>query len=284
MKKGIILIIITIAYYSLYSCASTGSGTDGLSLMDAIEQSAECIADELPAGSRVAIVAFESESDNLSNFIMEELTGALFDRKIEVADRQNLEYVYRELNFQMSGDVSDESAQSIGKFLGAQLVITGQLRNLGSTYRFMVNAIYVEKATPASIPRFTIRNDKDMQSMIIALNNQSTTAISSRQSVTEPQTAGAFFDRGLMYGNLCDYNKALEDFTTAIRLNPNFVEAYYRRAIIYQKTGNTSQAITELETAMRINPSSEIKDMLEGIKAADEMLKDYYQNILEDMF
>jgi hypothetical protein len=45
---------------------------------------------------------------------------------MEVADRQTLGYVYKELNFQMSGDVSDKSARSIGKFLGADLVIRSE--------------------------------------------------------------------------------------------------------------------------------------------------------------
>ena len=88
----------------------------------------------------MAIVAFESENDNLSDFIMEEITGALVDRRIEVADRQNLAYVYKEPGFQMSGDVSDETALSIGKFLGAQLVITGQLQSTGGSYRYRASA------------------------------------------------------------------------------------------------------------------------------------------------
>ncbi|MDR1107133.1 MAG: CsgG/HfaB family protein [Treponema sp.] len=101
----------------------------------------------------MVIVTFESPNDNLSDYIMEELSGALVDSKIGVADRKNLEYVYRELDFQMPGDVSGESAQSIGKFLGAQLVIIGQLTDAGESYRFRTSAILVEKATRASIPR-----------------------------------------------------------------------------------------------------------------------------------
>ena len=94
-----------------------------LSLQEAIEQSAMKIVGDLP-GSRVSVVVFESEHDNLSNYIMEELTEALVNCKIEVADRNNLPYVYEQLNLQMSRDVSDEDAQSIGKFLDAQLIIT----------------------------------------------------------------------------------------------------------------------------------------------------------------
>jgi len=77
--------------------------------MDAVELSADKIVGELPKGSRVAIVAFESESGNLSDFIMEELSGALVDRGIEVADRQNLDYLQKEFEFQISGSVNIES-------------------------------------------------------------------------------------------------------------------------------------------------------------------------------
>ncbi|MDR2783151.1 MAG: hypothetical protein LBB48_04825 [Treponema sp.] len=54
---------------------------------------------------------------------MDELAGALVDEGIEVADRRNLAFVYKDLGFQMSGDVSDEEAVSIGKFLGAKYVL-----------------------------------------------------------------------------------------------------------------------------------------------------------------
>lgn len=133
MKK---LYLWVIAVSILASCATTGnsgaglssdesiawSATDGLSLDEAIEQSVVEVVEELTAGTRIAIVAFSSEHDSLSNYILDELTGAFVDRKLEVVDRRNLAYVYRELNFQMSGEVSDETAVSIGKFLGARYV------------------------------------------------------------------------------------------------------------------------------------------------------------------
>ena len=152
--------------------ASAESRDEGLSLLQAIEQSAERIATELPARSRVAVLAFETDNPNLSTFIMEELAGALFDRGIEIADRQNLDIIYRELVFQMSGEVNDASVQSIGKFLGAEMVITGQMRPFGASYRFLTNAVHVESATRASVPRLTVRNDREMQSIIASFAQQ----------------------------------------------------------------------------------------------------------------
>jgi hypothetical protein len=98
---------------------------------------------------------------------MEELTGAFVDRNMEVADRQNLEYVYKELNFQMSGEVSDESARSIGKFLGADLVITGQLMEIGGPYRYRANAVNVETATQDSVTRLNVRGAAALRRWIV---------------------------------------------------------------------------------------------------------------------
>jgi regulator of protease activity HflC (stomatin/prohibitin superfamily) len=138
-----------------------------MSLNEAIEQSAEDIAADIPDKSIVAIVAFDSADDDLSEYIMGELSGALFDRGIEVVER-NLGYVYRELNLQMSGEVSDETARSIGKFLGADLVITGQLLDMGNTWRYWLNAIHVERAAYASITRLDVTGGTEMRRIIAA--------------------------------------------------------------------------------------------------------------------
>jgi tetratricopeptide (TPR) repeat protein len=232
MKKRLYIIRIALCAV-LFSCASTGGSGDGVSLDEAIEQSAAEIAADLPAGSRVAIVAWESPSTGLSDYIMEELTGALVDRDMEVADRQNLEYVYKELNLQMSGEVSEESARSIGEFLGADLVITGQLTELGGPYRYRANAINVENATRDSVTRLDVRGDAALRRMIAALANQKTavkTASYGESGSSVPKTAGAFLDRGILFGSRGDFDLAIEDFTEAIKLDPDNAAAYLQRS------------------------------------------------------
>ncbi|MDR1095275.1 MAG: CsgG/HfaB family protein, partial [Spirochaetaceae bacterium] len=150
-------VAVAVALALSTGCATSGGG-DELSLGEAIAQSAAAIADKLPPGTRVAVIAFESPHGNLSGYIMDELVGVLVDGSLEVADRNNLAYVYRELNFQMSGDVNDKSAQSIGKFLGAQYVITGQLVDTGGEYRYRLNGINVETAAHEISARLDVRN------------------------------------------------------------------------------------------------------------------------------
>jgi tetratricopeptide (TPR) repeat protein len=233
MNTKLMAALAVLLFVAPFSWAGGSSDkTGGLFLQDAIEQTGEKIAGELPKGSRVAIVAFESVNDNLSDYIMEELTGALFDRGIEVADRQNLEYVYKELNLQMSGDVSDESAKSIGKFLAADMVITGQLLDLDGMYRYRTSAINVETAVRASVTRLNVRSDNETRRMINALANQRTTVKAAKYGVSEnstPQTAGTFLDRGIMHASRGEYERAIADFTEAIRLDPNMSAAYMLR-------------------------------------------------------
>ncbi|GAB6391345.1 MAG: tetratricopeptide repeat protein [Treponematales bacterium] len=70
---------VALAAFGAASCASTGSAGDGLSLQEAIEQAAAGVSGKLPPKTRVAIVNFDSESPELSEYVMEELTGALYD-------------------------------------------------------------------------------------------------------------------------------------------------------------------------------------------------------------
>ena len=272
------------------SCASTGSGTDYLSLQEAIEQSAEKIANELPTGSRVAIVAFNSENENLSDYIMAEFSSALFNKGLEVADRQNLEFVYKELNFNMSGNVSDETAQSIGKMLGAQLVITGSLTSLGGSYRYRTNVIHVERATLASDTRFTVRNDHEMKIMVAALASQ--TSFTRRveygqEEQTKPVSAGNFLDRGLLFASRGDYDMAITDFTDALVINPNLTAAYYNRGLAYHNKKDFDNAIEDYSQALRLNPNDAVIYMYRGFsqshnKNYDRAIADYTQAIRLD--
>lgn len=188
----------------LSACATTGDA-DAPSLDEAIERSAVAIASKLPKGTRVAVVAFESPHENLSSYIMDELAGVLVDSSLEVADQNNLVYVYKELDLQMSENVSDESAQSIGKFLGALYVITGQLVDTGGRYRYRLNGmngINVETAVHESSTRLDVRNDRRFRDLFAALQKAAPavrTASYGRDA--SPKTAGAFLDQSIGFAS-----------------------------------------------------------------------------------
>ncbi|MHC6202294.1 tetratricopeptide repeat protein [Breznakiellaceae bacterium SP9] len=248
------------------SCASMSM--EGFPLDEAIEQSADKIAGDLPSKSRVAIVAFESENDNLSDYIMEELTGALLNRKVEVADRQNLEYVCKEINYQMSGDVSDESAQSIGRQMGAQLVIIGQLIDVADRYRFRVNAIHVERATRDGSSRLDVRNDQRMKNMVEALATQKTRVRTAKYGVTEqtvPTTPGRYLDRGFLFASRGKDEQATKDFTEAVNMDPDFGAGYSSLGRASYKKGDYDQAIAYYDKVIKLDPNDAVSYYYRGL-------------------
>jgi TolB-like protein len=185
MKKHVSIVAAAIVLAALTACATTGGGGEGLSLEEGIERSAAEIAAELPAGTIVAVVGFSSEQQNLSLYIADELSGALVEAGLTLADRRNLDYVYEELKFQMTGDVSDETAVSIGQFVGARYVITGQLVNAGNAYRLRLAGINAETAVQESSIRLNIRDDRNFRMLLAGV--QSPQAVSARNPAGEEE-------------------------------------------------------------------------------------------------
>jgi TolB-like protein len=143
--------------------------TGTLGLDEALEQAARDIAAKLPPGAEIAVVSFDSESPNISDYLMEELDYALLDRGLVVADRAQLAAVRRELEFQVSGEVDDTTAQSIGQFLGVPYTLTGQFVPAGDAYRLRVTTIRVETAQRAAAAAFTVRHDEALQKLLETL-------------------------------------------------------------------------------------------------------------------
>jgi tetratricopeptide (TPR) repeat protein len=229
MKKRQLFLLLLAA--ALFSCATADRGAGGIpSLDEAIEQSAADIAAKLPQGTRVAIAAFESPEQNLSGYIMDEIAGALADSSLEVADRNNLDYVYKELDLQTSGEVSDRNAQEIGKFLAARYVITGQLVNLGGRYRYRLNGINVQTAIHESSTRLDVRDDRNFETMLAALRDAAPVVRTASYGAGKPpQTPGRFLDRGITFASRGEYGMAIADFTQAINLDPDMQAAWMLR-------------------------------------------------------
>jgi len=166
------IIIIGCIVASCVGVGNTGNAGRGagLSIAEAVERAVTDISRKLPKGTRIAVVSFSSETVQVSNYIMEELGFDLLKRGLIVADRTNLEAVRKELDFQLSGEVDDKTAQSIGKFLGVEYVVTGQFVFTGDSYRFRVNTERVEKAERVVASNLIVRNDSNTKKLVDSLN------------------------------------------------------------------------------------------------------------------
>jgi TolB-like protein len=126
----------------------------------AIRSSAEQIEARLARDTRVVVLSFDSPSERLSRYILDEMmTVFVNNHYLSVVDRAHIELIQREMAFQMSGDVSDDSAQRIGQLLGAQSIITGSIEDLGPHYVIRFRTIGVETAAVQVLSRIDVRKD-----------------------------------------------------------------------------------------------------------------------------
>ncbi len=60
---------------------------------------------------------------------------------------------------------------------------------------------------------------------------------------------------GDTYSRHGDYPKAIEEFETAIRINPNYADAYHNLANVYILSGRTDEAFINYQKAAKLNPN-----------------------------
>jgi hypothetical protein len=121
----------------------------------------------LPAKTVVAVLNIKSDNQALSNRIIDKLVNAMIDRKnFSPIDREHIDFIRDELQFHLSGDVSDETAQSIGKILGAQTIISGEVIRINSKiYQLEIKAISVETAAIQGNINKNIQIDKEIKAI-----------------------------------------------------------------------------------------------------------------------
>ena len=57
-----------------------------------------------------------------------------------------------------------------------------------------------------------------------------------------PEDADAYYNRGVAYGDLGQYEREIQDYDEAIRLNPEYAKAYYNRGVAYGRQGQQELA------------------------------------------
>jgi hypothetical protein len=108
----------------------TKTGPSGTDLDTAIREAAAQMEAKIPSNTIVALVSMASPSTAFSMQVLARLESAIVNSgKLIVVDRTNLDKIREEQGFQLSGEVDDESAKSIGRLLGAASTSPGWLSN-----------------------------------------------------------------------------------------------------------------------------------------------------------
>ena len=70
----------------------------------------------------------------------------------------------------------------------------------------------------------------------------------------DPGRADSYYNRGLSYVKLGQYEHAIDDFDKAVELNPSDAQAYGDRGNSYGELGQSERAIKEFDKAIQLDP------------------------------
>ena len=110
----------------------------------ALARAADSTLRNVPARSRIAIVYITAQDRGTTEYIAGELEYIWVNAGYTIIDRSQLDRIRREQNFQMSGAVDDDTAVSIGKIIGANIIVTGSVDGQGNLRRLRLRALDVQ--------------------------------------------------------------------------------------------------------------------------------------------
>jgi tetratricopeptide (TPR) repeat protein len=111
--------------------------------------------------------------------------------------------------------------------------------------------------------------DKETQFLILESRGDSYHALNKNDAALKdfsdaialnPQHANikyVYTNRGWVWQNKADYQKASEDFYAALAIDPAFAPAYYGRAQSWDKLGNLERALEDAKEALRLEPATQ---------------------------
>ena len=128
-----------------YNQPSSPAAVDELDIT--IRKASDYLNEKIPRGNKIAITNIQSDSSDLSDYIIDKLiANAVNDKVFIVVERRQFDVIREEQNIQLSGEVDDDEALSIGKSSGAQTIVLGTVTRIGDRYRMTIRALKVENA------------------------------------------------------------------------------------------------------------------------------------------
>ena len=126
----------------------------------AVLEGSKYLISKVSENTKVAIVNIQSPTINLSNYVIDSISMHLLNlNKFILIERAELDILKKEQMYQLSGEVSDETAISIGKQIGAKYIITGSVLPLGNKYSFRIKIINAETAQNIGTQIFQFNQD-----------------------------------------------------------------------------------------------------------------------------
>ena len=137
---------------------------------------------------------------------------------------------------------------------------------------FVNGVAQAQPATEADLCRDTRNNPE------LAIKH-CTTAVESRKANGE-MLAQWYVQRGMLWAELGDYDRAIADHTTALKLAPNAPLANYYRGAAWSNKGEFDRAIADFDVAIKQKPGSPV---IHHARAIELSVKGDYARALADL-
>ena len=198
-------------------------------------------------------------------------------KKFQVIERKEIEKVFEELKLKRSGAIDPDYAKEIGKMLGADWVVVGTLTELPNK-QLELNTRLVGVESGEIINAGNARLRKDWLDQYRKLLNEQNKII-----LKNSKDAQVFYEKGVMYADLEEYDNAIGSFGIAININPAYLKAYFGRGNAYENNGESDKAIKDLSEAIAIDPKYTeayfIRGKAYGEDENDKAIEDYSKAI-----
>jgi hypothetical protein len=109
------------------------------------------ILERISSWSRIAIVYVTANDKDIADFIANELEFIMVEQGMILIDRSQLDRIRQEQSFQISGEVDDTQAVSVGKIAGADIIITGAVTGTGELRRLRLRALDTQTGQVLSV-------------------------------------------------------------------------------------------------------------------------------------
>jgi hypothetical protein len=157
---------LAVYVFLLFSCATNTASADidiSLDLDNAIEQASLDIITKLTKNTKVALINISPNESELTDYAVEELAVKLVNNgSLIVVERNNLEGLNAEQDFQLSGSVNDEQMISIADKYGAASVISCSISGSSNLRRLRVRTLDVKTGKVQALTSYKIRgNDRE---------------------------------------------------------------------------------------------------------------------------
>ena len=120
--------------------------TSDVGIAGAVERAVNVALRNVLANKRIAIIPISSQDRTMRDYVTGELEFLAVNNGFRIVDRVQLDRIREEQELQISWEVDERTAVSIGKFAGADYIITGQIDGTGDLRRLRLRVLDTQTA------------------------------------------------------------------------------------------------------------------------------------------